>query len=61
MFTVTRQRENCGKMQTIFVNTPEEAGRAFDIAVNEGDIFVNIWDENLDAEVRRHLDPVKWV
>lgn len=59
-YMVARQRENCGKTQEIFVETPEEAQRAFDIAVKAGDQFAEIFDMVLDAQVQMHLQPVKW-
>lgn len=61
MFTVSRQRENCGKVQTIHVDTIEEARRAYDIAVNAGDIFAEIYDETKDCQVIWHLTPATWV
>lgn len=59
-YMVARQRENCGKTQEIFVETSEEAQRAFDIAVEAGDQFAEIFDMHNDMQVRMHLAPVTW-
>jgi hypothetical protein len=56
-YMVTRQRENCGPTQEIFVKTIDEARRAYDIAVSEGDIFVEIFDGSEDCQVIWHLTP----
>lgn len=59
-YMVARQRVNCGPTQEIFVKTPEEAQRAFDIAVEAGDQFAEIFDMKLNAQVQMHLKPVTW-
>lgn len=59
-YMVARQRVNCGPTQEIFVKTPEEAQRAFDIAVEAGDQFAEIFDMFNDCQVRMHLKPVTW-
>jgi hypothetical protein len=56
-YMVTRQRKNCGPTQEIFVKTIAEARRAFDIAVEAGDQFAEIFDMNMDAQVLLHLTP----
>lgn len=56
-YMVARQRENCGKTQEIFVETSEEAQRAFDIAVEAGDQFAEIFDMFNDMQVQMHLAP----
>lgn len=57
MYQVTRQRENCGKCQSITVTTPEEARRAYDIAVKAGDVFVEVFDMDEDCQLYWHLTP----
>jgi len=56
-YMVTRQEVNCGPTRTIYVKTIEEARRAYDIAVNAGDIFAEIFDMELDCQVLWHLTP----
>jgi hypothetical protein len=58
-YQVTRQQVNCGPTQEIFVKTIEEARRAFDIAVSAGDVFAEIFDMDMDAQVMMHLTPSK--
>lgn len=61
LFSITRQRENCGKTQTIYTHDADEARRAFDIAVGEGDQFVTLYNETEDFEVIRHLLPARHI
>lgn len=56
-YQVTRQEVNCGPMRTIYVETHEEAQRAFDLAVNAGDIFAEIFDMEEDCQILWHLTP----
>jgi hypothetical protein len=60
-YRVTRQRVNCGPMQEIWVETIEEARRAYDIAVNAGDIFAEIFDGQEDCQLIWHLTPGRHV
>jgi hypothetical protein len=59
-YMVARQQVNCGPTQEIFVKTIAEARRAFDIAVEAGDQFAEIFDMEGDFQVCMHLAPVKW-
>lgn len=56
-YKVTRQAVNCGPMRELNVVTLAEARRAFDIAVNDGDIFAEIFDMEEDMQVIWHLTP----
>lgn len=56
-YMVTRQRVNCGPMSTIYVETFDEATRAFNIAVEAGDIFAEIFDMDQDCQLLWHLTP----
>lgn len=56
-YMVTRQAVNCGPMRKLWVVTLEEARRAYDIAVAEGDIFAEIFDGQEDCQVMWHLTP----
>lgn len=60
-YKVTRQAVNCGSTREISVATIEEARRAYDIAVNDGDIFAEIFDMLEDQQVCWHLTPVHHV
>ncbi len=60
-YMVTRQRINCGPTQTIYVETSEQAQHAYDIAVNAGDIFAEIFDMQEDCQVMWHLTPARHV
>jgi len=56
-YMISRQAVNCGPIRTIWVETIEEARRAYDIAVSEGDIFAEIFDGFEDCQVMWHLTP----
>lgn len=56
-YMVARQRINCGPTQEIFVKTLTEARRAYDIAVEAGDQFAEIFDMEEDMQVIWHLAP----
>lgn len=60
-YIVARQRENCGPTQEIFVKTIAEARRAFNIAVNAGDQFAEIFDMSEDTQVCMHVAPMNWI
>jgi hypothetical protein len=56
-YMVSRQRVNCGPIQEIWVETIEEARRAYSIAVDAGDQFAEIFDGFEDCQVIWHLAP----
>lgn len=59
-YMIARQDVNCGPTREIWVKTPDEANRAFDIAVAAGVQFAEIFDSVTDSQIRMHLAPVKW-
>lgn len=56
-YMVARQNVNCGPTQEIFVETFAEARRAYDIAVDAGVQFAEIFDMEDDCQVIWHLAP----
>lgn len=59
-YLITRQDENCGSCQTIWTDDADEAGRVFDIAVEAGACFVEIYDWREQCQVRVEYPKLVW-
>lgn len=59
-YQVIRQDVNCGPCRTLYFETHREAERAFDRAVSDGAIFVEIYDMNLDCQLRIEYPKLVW-
>lgn len=52
---VTRQRENYGPCQELITRDYGTAVRAYEIAVNDGDQFVELYNLDRELRVRYHV------
>lgn len=60
-YMITRQEVNLGPTRTIYTATRSQAEHAFDVALEQGASFVEIFDMENDCQVRVEIPQSMWV
>lgn len=59
-YLVTRQDDNGGPCRTLWTDDTDEADRIFDIAIQDGACFAEIYDWREQAQVRVEYPRLVW-